>query len=185
MGSEDGIEWYSPDPRGIIPLDAFHIPHGLQRALKKQRFEVRFNTSFREVMQACAERPETWITEPILETYCTLHHHGLAHSVEAWREDSLVGGLYGVALRGAFFGESMFHRETDASKIALVGLVHHLQARHFVLLDTQWTTPHLETFGACAIPKARYLKLLTRALATETDFRMPANPDNQGVSSSV
>jgi leucyl/phenylalanyl-tRNA--protein transferase len=185
MGSEDGIEWYSPDPRGIIPLDAFHIPHGLQRALKKQRFEVRFNTSFREVMQACAERPETWITEPILETYCTLHHHGLAHSVEAWREDSLVGGLYGVALRGAFFGESMFHRETDASKIALVGLVHHLQARHFVLLDTQWTTPHLETFGACAIPKARYLKLLTRALAIETDFRMPANPDNQGVSSSV
>ncbi|MEY5015786.1 MAG: Leucyl/phenylalanyl-tRNA--protein transferase [Verrucomicrobiota bacterium] len=185
MGSEDGIEWYSPDPRGIIPLDAFHIPHGLQRALKKQRFEVRFNTSFREVMQACAERPETWITEPILETYCTLHHHGLAHSVEAWREDSLVGGLYGVALRGAFFGESMFHRETDASKIALVGLVHHLQARHFVLLDTQWTTPHLETFGACAIPKARYLKLLTRALATETDFRMPANPDNHGISSSV
>jgi leucyl/phenylalanyl-tRNA--protein transferase len=174
MGSEDGIEWYSPDPRGIIPLDAFHIPHGLQRALKKQRFEVRFNTRFREVMQACAERPETWITEPILETYCTLHHQGLAHSVEAWRGDSLVGGLYGVALRGAFFGESMFHRETDASKIALVGLVHHLQARNFVLLDTQWTTPHLETFGARAIPKARYLKLLARALSTETDFRIQA-----------
>jgi leucyl/phenylalanyl-tRNA---protein transferase len=175
MGSEEGIEWYSPDPRGIIPLDAFHIPHGLQRALKKQRFEVRFNTSFREVMLACAERPETWITDPIIETYCTLHHHGLAHSVETWHEGSLVGGLYGVALRGAFFGESMFHRETDASKIALVSLVRHLQSRDFVLLDTQWTTPHLETFGACAIPRNRYRQLLAKALATQTDFRVPRN----------
>ena len=170
MGSNEGIQWYSPNPRGILPLDTFHIPHGLHRALRKNRFEIRFNTAFREVVQACAERPETWITEPIVETYCTLHHRGLAHSVEAWRDDSLVGGLYGVALAGAFFGESMFHRETDASKVALVALVNHLQSKSFLLLDTQWTTPHLETFGARNISRSQYLKLLEKALQLDTHF---------------
>ena len=176
MGSVEGIAWYSPDPRGIIPLNAFNVPHGLRRALKKNRFEIRINSDFRGVIVACAQRPETWITEPIIETYCSLHQLGLAHSVETWREGRLTGGLYGVALHGAFFGESMFHRETDASKIALVALVNHLQSRNFVLLDIQWTTPHLETFGACSIPRSDYLELLAEALSTKTDFNTMEEP---------
>jgi len=172
MGMEDGeIGWFSPDPRGIIPLDeGFHVPHGLKRALARGTFEVRVDEAFEEVMRACAGRDETWITEEIIESYCELHRRGYAHSVEAWREGRLAGGLYGVALGGAFFGESMFHRETDASKVALHGLVERLRAGGFMLLDTQWITPHLRQFGAVEISRRQYLKRLGEAARAGGEF---------------
>ena len=158
MASPDGeIAWYSPDPRGIIPLDeGFRVPHGLRRTLKKGRFEIRVDTAFETVMRECAAREETWINEEIIASYTALHRLGHAHSVEVWLDGRLVGGLYGVALGGAFFGESMYHEVTDASKVALHALVMRLRARGFELLDTQWLTPHLETFGAVEIPRADY-----------------------------
>ena len=171
MGTEHGdVAWFSPDPRGIIPLDAFHVPHGLQRTLKKGRFEVRINETFEEVIRACAARSETWITKEIIASYLNLHQLGYAHSVEAWRDGRLAGGLYGVGLYGAFFGESMFHYETDASKVALVALVRRLQERHYRLLDTQYITPHLQTFGAVEISRTKYLRLLRQALALDCRF---------------
>lgn len=172
MGLEDGeIGWFSPDPRGIFPLDAFHVPHGLKRFLKKSPFDVRINTHFREVMLGCADRDSTWIDDTVLESYCYLHQLGFAHSVETWREDHLVGGLYGVSIGGAFFGESMFSRESNASSVALVTLVEHLNARGFVLLDTQWTTPHLKRFGAQEIPRRDYMDRLERALGMLVSFK--------------
>lgn len=161
MAMEGGeIAWFSPDPRTILPLESFHVPHGLKRTLKKARFEIRVNTAFAEVMRGCAERPETWINEEIFESYLNLHRSGYAHSVEAWFEDRLAGGLYGVSIGGAFFGESMFHRITDASKVALHALVTRLLARGFSLLDTQWTTAHLQNFGATEISRKAYLERL-------------------------
>lgn len=171
MADESGeLAWFSPDPRGVLPLENFHQPHGLRRALRSGKFEIRFNTVFREVMLGCASREETWIDKQILETYCALFEKGLAHSVEAWHEDKLAGGLYGVALGGAFFGESMFHYVTDASKVALVALVDRLKERGFGLLDLQWVTPHLCQFGACEIPRRRYLAQLKRELARQCAF---------------
>ena len=167
------IRWYSPDPRGIIPLDTFHVPSRLARTLRKQRFEIRVDTRFRDVIEACAARTDeegNWIDRAIIESYCELHAKGFAHSVEVWRDGRLVGGLYGVALGGAFFGESMFHRVTDASKAALVALVDRLRARGFVLLDTQWVTGHLLQFGALEITRRRYLRKLDEALAIEATF---------------
>lgn len=162
--------WFSPDPRGVLPLENFHVPHGLRRALKRGEFEIRVNTAFREVMLGCAQREETWISAQILETYCALHVRGEAHSVEAWCEGELAGGLYGVSMGGAFFGESMFHRVTDASKVALVALVKRLRERGFALLDLQWVTPHLRQFGAQEIPRREYLAQLKGALARECVF---------------
>ena len=164
--AEDGeILWFSPVRRGLIPLDSrFRIPHGLRRTLKRGPFEVRWNTAFREVMLACAERKETWIDEVILESYCALHEEGFAHSVECWDADGLQGGLYGVALAGVFFGESMFHRKTDASKVALVALVETLREKNFHLLDTQWMTDHLRQFGGYELPRREYLVQLQAAL---------------------
>jgi leucyl/phenylalanyl-tRNA--protein transferase len=164
------IEWYSPDPRGVIPLDGFHVPARLQRVIKQARFEIRIDTAFGEVLRACADRGETWITADIIDTYTAMHELGLAHSIEAWHEDTLAGGLYGVSLGSAFFGESMFHRVTDASKVALHALVERLRDRGFLLLDTQWVTPHLEQFGATEIRRAHYLRLLKQALARPADF---------------
>ena len=139
MAMEDGeIEWFSPDPRAILPLKEFHVPQTLERVARKKTFEIRVNASFTEVMQECARRPETWISGEIIESYTRLHQLGHAHSVEAWQEGRLAGGLYGVTIGGAFFGESMFHHVRDASKIALLGLVERLRERRFVLLDTQW-----------------------------------------------
>jgi leucyl/phenylalanyl-tRNA--protein transferase len=162
MAMEGGeIAWFSPDPRAIIPLETFHVPHGLRRTLKRNPFELRVDTAFEAVMRACAEREETWINEEIVRSYTALHRLGHAHSVEAWLEGRLVGGLYGVAIGGAFFGESMFHAVTDASKVALHALVERLRARDFALLDTQWITPHLLTFGAVEIPRAEYQRRLT------------------------
>ncbi len=164
------IDWYSPDPRGVIPLDAFHIPSRLSRVVRRERYEVRIDTAFETVMRRCAARDETWITDDIVEAYTALHRHGFAHSIEAWQGEALVGGLYGVALRGAFFGESMFHEATDASKVALVALVTRLRERAFEVLDVQWTTPHLEQFGARTIPRREYLQRLTAAMSVARTF---------------
>jgi leucyl/phenylalanyl-tRNA--protein transferase len=165
MAMADGaIEWFSPDPRAILPLDVFHVPHTLERVARKKTFEIRINVSFVEVMRECSRRRETWINDEIVASYAKLHELGHAHSVETWQNGKLAGGLYGVAIGGAFFGESMFHHVRDASKIALVGLVERLRARKFVLLDTQWTTPHLKQFNAIEIPRPKYLHLLTTAV---------------------
>jgi len=171
MAMEDGeIAWFSPDPRAIIPIDEFHVPHGLRRTLKSGRFEIRINAGFEVVMRACAERSDTWINQEIVESYVELHRRGCAHSVEAWSEGALAGGLYGVAIGGAFFGESMFHRVTDASKVALYGLIERLRQRGFTLLDTQWLTPHLQTFGAFEIPRSVYRTLLASSLKRDCRF---------------
>src|SRR6266850_5268268 len=165
MATEEGaIEWFSPDPRAILPLEEFHVPHALRRVLRRGVFEIKIDNRFSEVIRACAKREDTWINREIIESYMRLHELGHAHSVEAWTEGKLTGGLYGVAIGGAFFGESMFHRVTDASKIALVVLVERLRVRKFTLLDTQWLTPHLEQFGAIEISRDYYLKLLRRAM---------------------
>ena len=166
------IRWFSPDPRGVIPLDErFHIPHGLRRVLKKTPFTITINQDFLAVIEACSvAHGETWISKEIIRSYCDLHEGGFAHSVEARLEGELVGGLYGVALGGAFCGESMFHRATDASKVALVALVERLRTRGYSLLDTQWTTPHLMQFGALEIPQADYLQLLQAALGQGCRF---------------
>jgi len=171
MAMDDGeIEWFSPDPRAILPLDKFHIPHTLERVVRKKSFEIRINTSFSEVMQECAQRPETWINGEIIESYTRLYQLGHAHSVEAWQNGELAGGLYGVAIGGAFFGESMFHHVRDASKIALLALAERLRERRFQLLDTQWLTPHLEQFGAIEIPRPEYLHLLNTAVNLPRQF---------------
>lgn len=165
MAHEGEILWFSPEMRGLIPLDGrFHIPHGLKRTLRRKPFEVRRDTAFREVMLACAKREETWIDNVILESFCHLHALGYAHSVECWDDEGLQGGLYGVELPGVFFGESMFSRKTDASKVALVALVDDLRERNFKLLDTQWMTSHLSQFGGYEVPRERYLKLLKKTL---------------------
>jgi leucyl/phenylalanyl-tRNA--protein transferase len=169
MAMESGeIAWFSPDPRGIILLDAFHIPHGVKRVLKKDLFQIRLNTAFEEVIRACGERRETWISEEIVESYVNLHR--FAHSVEAWLDNELAGGLYGVSVYGAFFGESMFHRVTDASKVALVALVNRLNERGYRLLDTQYVTEHLTKFGAVEIPRSKYMRLLKQALSLDCKF---------------
>jgi len=164
------INWYSPDPRTIFDLNEFHVPRSLTLTLKKKDFEVCINKRFEEVMRACAEREETWISETIIQSYIQLHQLGLAHSVETWKNDKLVGGLYGVAIRGAFFGESMFSRLRNGSKIALVNLVKRMKERGFTLLDTQYLTPHLEKFGACEIPRSEYMKRLENSLTITCSF---------------
>lgn len=171
MGMEDGsIRCFSPDPRGIIPLDGFHIPHGTKRTVRDPRWEYRLDTRFQEVVCSCAEREETWIDECILESYLGLHEMGHAHSVEVWHDGKLAGGLYGVRLGAAFFGESMFHRETGASKAALTYLVEMLRTGGFLLLDTQWITPHLARFGAIEIPRNDYLLKLGEAIRTRATW---------------
>jgi leucyl/phenylalanyl-tRNA--protein transferase len=177
MAVGDGdIRWFSPDPRGIIPLDTFHVSTRLARVVRRGSFRIEINRDFDKVIRACAEAERddedagTWIDQEILDSYGAMHRAGYAHSVEAWRDGKLAGGLYGVALGGAFFGESMFHRVTDASKVALVALVERLRERGFTLLDTQWTTEHLEQFGAVDIPRGQYLRLLGEALRLDRAF---------------
>ncbi|MFS8121263.1 leucyl/phenylalanyl-tRNA--protein transferase [Rhizobium sp. BR 250] len=160
--------WVEPEIRGIIPLDDFHVSKSLAKAIRKKPFEIRVNTAFEAVIAGCAaeapDRPSTWINATIRRLYTELHQIGHAHSVEAWEGDELVGGLYGVSLGAAFFGESMFSRRTNASKICLVHLVERLRAKGFVLLDTQFTTEHLKTFGAIDVPKLEYAKMLDLAV---------------------
>jgi len=171
MDVDGQIEWFSPDPRTIIPLDAFHASRSLRRTLRRGTFEIRFNTAFEPVMRGCADRAEgTWISEEIVEAFVRLHELGLAHSIETWRNDELAGGLYGVALGGAFFGESMFSRQRDASKVALAVLVERLRTRGFTVLDVQFTTPHLARLGALEIRRAEYHRRLRAALARSVRF---------------
>ncbi|KQV82719.1 leucyl/phenylalanyl-tRNA--protein transferase [Rhizobium sp. Root1220] len=162
------IFWVEPDLRGVLPLDDFHISKSLAKTIRRKPFDIRFNYDFSSVIAACAaetgDRPSTWINQTIRSLYSTLHRMGHAHSVEAWDGDELVGGLYGVSLGSAFFGESMFSRRTDASKICLVHLVERLQAKGFKLLDTQFTTEHLKTFGAIDVPKDEYTHILQAAM---------------------
>ena len=166
--------WVDPERRGIIPLDGFHVPKRLKRTLRRDPFEIKIDNAFEAVMVGCASpapgRHTTWINDDILQGYRMLHQLGHAHSVEAWRGGELVGGLYGVSLAGAFFGESMFSRTTDASKACLVHLVERLRHGGFVLLDTQFLTDHLAQFGAVEISRAAYHRLLKQALAVEADF---------------
>jgi len=198
FGAEDLIECYArgvfpmaegrddpriylldPDERGVIPLDGLHIPRSLRKTVRQDVYEVRYNTAFDEVVEGCAApapgREETWINDGILSLYRELHNLGFAHSVECWHDGRLAGGLYGVSLGGAFFGESMFSHRTDASKVALVHLVAQLRAGGYLLLDTQFTTEHLERFGAITIPRDIYRMRLGDALMVETGF--PAVPE--------
>lgn len=167
---DDSVQWFSPDPRAILPLEDFHVPHALRRLVRRKVFETTIDDAFPKVIEACAQREDTWINLEIIESYTRLHEIGCAHSVEVWKEGKLAGGLYGVAVGGAFFGESMFHHVTDASKIALVALVKHLCRRKFSLLDTQWLTPHLQQFGGIEISRNDYLRLLRRAVDLPREF---------------
>lgn len=176
MAHEDGrIYWYDPDPRAIIPLDRFHVSRSLRRTIQQQTFEIRIDGAFTAVMQACAApgsgREETWISEEIIQAYTRLHKLGFAHSVEAWQDGKLVGGLYGVAIGGFFAGESMFSHVRDSSKVALAFLIAHLNERKFSLLDTQFMTEHLRSFGAIEISAAAYKLKLSRALLLPVTFR--------------
>jgi leucyl/phenylalanyl-tRNA--protein transferase len=165
MDVDGQIEWFSPDPRAILPLEGFHASKTLLQTYRTGRFQIRLNTAFVEVVRRCGDREEgSWISKEIVRAYSELHRLGLAHSVEAWQNDTLAGGLYGVAIGGAFFGESMFHHERDASKVALVALVKRMRDRGFALLDVQWTTTHLVQFGAVEIPRDAYLERLAAAL---------------------
>lgn len=166
-----GISWYSPDPRAVIELERFKIARSLRQRLKKRDHEIRFDTCFEKIIRHCADRPEgTWISGEIVKAYCKLHELGFAHSVEAYFEGELAGGLYGVSIRGAFFGESMFTLKTDGSKLALVALVERMRQRQMTLLDTQFLTPHLAGLGASEISRAEYLRRLAQALKSDSSF---------------
>lgn len=171
---EPDLFWIDPDPRGVLPMDRFHLPRRLKRTLRTGLYEIRSDTAFTAVMRGCAEstqgRPKTWINDEILRLYDDLHRRGFAHSIEAWQGGELVGGLYGVALGGAFFGESMFSRARDASKAALVHLVARLLRGGFVLLDTQFVTEHLKRFGAIEISRDEYHRRLAAALEVDAYF---------------
>ena len=174
MTDRDGhTRWYTSDPRGVVPLDQFHIPSTLRQLLRKSPpvYEIRFNHDFEAVMRGCMEqRGDSWISEELIRAYVRLHHLGFAHSVEAWKEGELAGGLYGVSIGAVFFGESMFHRRDNASKVALVHLVQRLREREFELLDSQATTQHLRRFGCIDIPAEDYMKRLEAALRKECVF---------------
>lgn len=164
---QDAIGWYAPDPRAILPLHAFHASSNLEKLVDRGIFEVDFDVAFESVMRACSDRATTWISEEIIRVYTALHQMGYAHSVECRQGGELVGGLYGVAIGGAFFGESMFFRVSNASKVALVHLVRKLRKGGFTLLDTQYSTPHLEQFGVIEIPRSRYDQMLGTALEAQ------------------
>jgi leucyl/phenylalanyl-tRNA---protein transferase len=171
------IHWIEPLRRGVIPLDGFHVPRSLKKLIRQQPFELRIDSAFAEVIDACAEptpeRPRTWLNDELLALYKAVHHLGHAHSVECWQEGRLVGGLYGIRLGAAFFGESMFSRVRDASKVAVVELVARLNAGGFLLLDTQFVTDHLVRFGAVEIPRGDYKRRLAAALARDAQW-LPA-----------
>ena len=167
----DEIWWYRPDPRAIIPLDGFHVSRSLAKTIRQGRFEVRYDTDFAGVMRGCAEREEgTWISEEFVQVYGELHRMGFAHCVEAWREDRLVAGTYGISIGGAFMAESMFHRETDASKVALAGLVSRLNECGFALLDVQYLTKHLQSLGAIEVSHEEYYHRLQQAIRLDRMF---------------
>ena len=173
------VGWFSPERRGILPLDRFHVPRRLQRVLRQGKFRTTIDTAFGEVIRACASRPDdagNWIDEEIIATYRNLHDAGFAHSVEVWQGERLAGGLYGVSFRGAFFGESMFHETTDASKVALCRLVERLCDHGYRLLDLQWLTPHLARLGAVDVPRRTYLAMLAEAMEVDCRFGEEKRP---------
>jgi leucyl/phenylalanyl-tRNA---protein transferase len=168
------IAWYSPEPRAIIPLDGFNVPRSLKQFLKKSGFQVTMDRAFRQVIESCANRPrgeDTWINDEIIEVYTELHLRGIAHSVETWAGERLVGGLYGISIGGAFFGESMYSGEANASKTALVRLAGHLVSRGYALLDTQIMNEHVRQFGAVEISRTEYLSRLRYAIDLPVTFR--------------
>lgn len=173
---DNALYWVEPDERGVFPLDALHVSQSLRKVVRKQPFEVRVNSDFERVMRECArkthDRPSTWINKRIESLYTQLHRMGHAHSVECWQSGELVGGLYGVSLGAAFFGESMFSRLPNASKVALVHLVARLNAGGFKLLDAQFINPHLATLGAITMSKKAYKKVLANALEEDADFAL-------------
>ncbi|MBM1219543.1 leucyl/phenylalanyl-tRNA--protein transferase [Ponticoccus sp. SC2-23] len=176
------VFWVDPKRRGVFPLDRFHVSRSLARRIRRGEFSVTADQDFPGVLAGCADREETWISETIARLYVDLHHRGLAHSIEVRQDDHLVGGVYGVALGGAFFGESMFSRRTDASKVALAYLVSRLRAGGFVLFDTQFLTSHLASLGAVEISRAEYRARLSEALSVEADFhRQGPHPSSQEV----
>ncbi|MEM9523853.1 MAG: leucyl/phenylalanyl-tRNA--protein transferase [Pseudomonadota bacterium] len=164
------IFWVDPKRRGIFPMDGFHMSRSLMRRMKSMSYQVRINTDFHGVVAACADREETWINDTIFDLYAQLHDRGFAHSQEIWDDDELIGGVYGVTLGGAFFGESMFSRRTDASKIALAYLMSRLRFGGFALFDAQFLTPHLASLGAVEISRASYRSRLAKALRIKADF---------------
>lgn len=175
MADLDGeIGWYAPDPRAVLPLKAFHVPKTLAKTVRQRPFEVVADRDFEGTMRACAApapgREGTWISDELVEAFVALHELGYAHSIECWQDGAFAGGLYGVALQGAFFGESMVTRVRDASKVALVHLVERLRAGGFVLLDTQMTTPHLARFGVVEVTRATFERRLAGALAVDADW---------------
>jgi leucyl/phenylalanyl-tRNA--protein transferase len=172
MADEDGqIYWYAPDPRAIIELDAFRVTRSLRKTVQREVFDLHVDRDFAGVIRACADRDEgTWISNEIIDAYEQLHELGFAHSVEAWSEGGLAGGLYGIAIGGAFFGESMFYRVRDASKVALVHLVARMRDRGFLLLDVQFMTEHLQRFGAKHVSRTEYLRRLQRAIRLSCRF---------------
>jgi leucyl/phenylalanyl-tRNA--protein transferase len=183
---DPAIYWVEPERRGVLPLDGFHVPRSLAKLVRSDKFEVRIDTDFQGVIDGCAApapgRRKTWINTRIRKLYAGLFEAGFCHTVEAWRDGELVGGLYGVRLGGAFFGESMFHFERDASKVALVHLVARLKAGGFALLDTQFVTDHLTRFGAAEIDRRRYHRMLEAALSVRADFHaLPAGADGATV----
>lgn len=164
------IHWVDPRRRGILPLDSFHISRSLAKRIRSGGYRVTVDTAFEAVVEACADRGETWISQRIQRLYLALHRLGAAHSLEVWEGEDLVGGVYGVTLGAAFFGESMFSRRTDASKVALAHAVHRLRAGGFRLFDTQFLTPHLASLGGKEIPRAEYHRLLAEALEANAEF---------------
>ena len=171
MAEPDGeMYWHSPDPRAVIPLERVHVAKSLRKTIAKGIFETRINTAFEQVVIACSDREETWISDEIIDAYTRLHTMGIAHSVEAWHGGQLVGGLYGVSLGGAFFGESMFAAKTDSSKVAFVRLVEHLRERRFILLDSQYLNAHIASFGGIEIPRSEYLSCLQVAIRLPCSF---------------
>jgi leucyl/phenylalanyl-tRNA--protein transferase len=179
---DSALYWVEPEVRGVLPLDQLHVSHSLRKTIRRGAYEIRIDTAFGAVIEGCATkafgRPNTWINGRIRSLYTQLHRLGCCHSVETWQGDALVGGLYGVRLGGAFFGESMFSRQRDASKVALVHLVARLNAGGFRLLDTQFTTPHLRNLGAIDVPRQDYHCLLETAIEVDADFHAFAGDDD-------
>jgi leucyl/phenylalanyl-tRNA---protein transferase len=179
---DSALYWVEPEVRGVLPLDQLHVSHSLRKTIRRGAYEIRIDTAFGAVIEGCATkafgRPNTWINGRIRSLYTQLHRLGCCHSVETWQGDALVGGLYGVRLGGAFFGESMFSRQRDASKVALVHLVARLNAGGFGLLDTQFTTPHLRNLGAIDVPRQDYHCLLETAIELDADFHAFAGDDD-------
>lgn len=178
--SED-LHWVDPRLRGIMPLDGFHISRSLRRSILHNNYTIRTNKTFSAVVRACANRDETWINTPLMSLYDQLHRTGHAHSLEVWQDEELTGGVFGITLGGAFFGESMFSTRTNASKIALAYLVHRLRQGGFTLFDTQFLTPHLASLGGIEVPRAAYRRMLAEALKVEADYSAVSVPSASGM----